>query len=210
MYDRESAALERRHDRSQDRQLVEQIADELADLVKPSELIADLGCGPGIHTTALAQRGYDVVGLDGSPRMIEVAQARAKRNNVNASFKVCDVSATLPFEDSSIGGILAILIVQHLPDPGSFIAEIRRSLQRGGHLLIVAPVRTNKSPMSRNLYWRLRSTFYRHAPGVVRFYDTDSLTRLVKDHGLTVIECTGEPNRVTVLARRETPQSSVG
>lgn len=209
MYDRESGALERRHDRSADRQLVERTADEFANVVQSSELIADLGCGPGIHTIALAQRGYDAVGLDSSPRMIEVAQARAKRNNVEASFKVCDVSATLPFQDSSLGGILAILIVQHLPDPGSFIAEIRRSLQPGGHLLIVAPVRTSKSPMSRNLYWRLRAAFYRYAPGVVQFYDTDSLTLLVEDHGMTVIECTGEPNRVTVLARTETPESSV-
>jgi hypothetical protein len=37
-------------------------------------------------------------------------------------------------------------------------------------------------------------------PGVVRFYDTNSLSRLVDDGGLTVVECKGEPLRVTVLA----------
>jgi hypothetical protein len=38
-------------------------------------------------------------------------------------------------------------------------------------------------------------------PGVVRFYDTSSLSHLVEDHGLTVVECNGEPGRVIVLAR---------
>jgi hypothetical protein len=38
-------------------------------------------------------------------------------------------------------------------------------------------------------------------PGVVRFYDTNSLSRLVEDQGLAVVECNGEPGRVSVLAR---------
>jgi len=38
-------------------------------------------------------------------------------------------------------------------------------------------------------------------PGVVRFYNTNSLTRLVEDQGLTVVECKVEPGRVSVLAR---------
>jgi hypothetical protein len=38
-------------------------------------------------------------------------------------------------------------------------------------------------------------------PGVVRFYDANSLTRLVQDQGLTVVECTVEPGRVSALAR---------
>ena len=38
-------------------------------------------------------------------------------------------------------------------------------------------------------------------PGVVRFYDTNSLTRLVQDQGLTAVESKAEPGRVSVLAR---------
>jgi hypothetical protein len=38
-------------------------------------------------------------------------------------------------------------------------------------------------------------------PGVVRFYDTNSLPRLVEDQGLTVVECNRGPGHVSVLAR---------
>jgi len=46
-----------------------------------------------------------------------------------------------------------------------------------------------------------RAACYHLVPGVVRFYDTNSLPRLVEDQGLTVVECNGEPGRVSVLAR---------
>src|SRR5262245_32351484 len=84
MYDRESAAWERRRDGPAHRELIERIADELADVVAQPGPVVDLGCGPGAHALALARRGYDVVGLDGSPRMVEVARSRAARDTLEA------------------------------------------------------------------------------------------------------------------------------
>lgn len=204
VYDRESAAWERRRDEPQHRALVERTVDELAEVVAPPGPIADLGCGPGAHSLALARRGYDVVGLDGSPRMVQVARARAERDQVDATFAVHDVSTPLPFPDASLGGVLAVLVIQHLPHPASFLAEIRRCLRPGGHLLINAPARDG-TLTSPNLYWRLRAACYQHVPGVVRFSDTTSLRRLVEGAGLTVVTCTGEPGRVRVLARSPGP-----
>ncbi len=201
MYDRESAALERRHDEPKHRELIERTADEMANVVSPPGPLADLGCGPGVHALALARRGYDVVGIDGSPRMVEIARKRASSEGVDASFAVHDVGGPLPFSSGSLGGILAILVVQHLSDPGAFIAEVRRCLRPGGYLLIVAPTGNSKSLMHRNLYWRLRATFFRLIPGLVRFYDTDSLHRLIEKQQMTVVDCGSDPNRVRILAR---------
>src|SRR5438128_7420168 len=187
MYDRESAAWERRRYELEHRELVERTADELAHVVAPPRPVAALGCGPGAHALALARRGYDVVGVDGSPRMVEVARTRAARDEVDATFDVHDVSAPLRFGDVSLGGVLAILVLQHLPHPPAFLAEIRRCLRPGGHLLITAPARDRSSLTSQNLYWRLRAACYHLVPGVVRFYDTSSLSRLVEDQGLTVV-----------------------
>ena len=200
VYDRESAAWGRRRDEPEHRELVERTVDELAHVVPPPGPVADLGCGPGAHALALARRGYDVVGVDGAPRMVEVARARAARDEVDATFDVHDVGAPLGFADASLGGVLAILVLQHLSDPTAFIAEIRRCLRPGGHLLITAPVRDGNSLTSQSLYWRLRAACYQHVPGVVRFYDTNSLPRLVREQGLTVVDCNRDPARVRVLA----------
>ena len=201
MYDRESAAWERGRDEPEQRELVERTADEFAKVVALPGPVADLACGPGAYAIALARRGCDVVGIDGSPRMVEVARTRAARDEVDATFDVHDVSEPLRFADASLGGVLAILVLQHLPHPAAFIAEIRRCLRPGGHLLITAPARDSTSRTSQNLYWRLRTACYLLVPGVVRFYDTNSLPRLVEDQGLTVVECNGGPGRVSVLAR---------
>jgi SAM-dependent methyltransferase len=201
IYDRESAAWERRRDRPGHRELVERSADELANVGAPPGPVADLGCGPGAHALALTRRGYDVVGLDGSPRMVEIARAQAARDKIDVRFEVHDVSAPLGFADASLAGVLAILVVQHLPHPAAFVAEIRRCLRPGGHLLITAPARDSTSLRSQNLYWRLRAACYQRVPGVVRFYDTNSLPRLVEDQGLTVVECHRGPGHVSVLAR---------
>jgi SAM-dependent methyltransferase len=202
VYDLESAAWGRRRDAPEGRALVERTVDQLVGVVALPGPVADLGCGPGAHALALARRGYDVIGLDGSPRMIEVARTRAAHDDVGARFDVADVGAPLPFADGSLGGVLAVLVLQHLADPAAFVAEIRRCLRLDGHLLIVAPDRGAMPATSPNPYWRLRAACYHRVPGVVRFYDSASLRRLVEDHGLTVAECHGEASRVTVLARR--------
>lgn len=201
MYDRESGAWERGRDAPANRELVERTADELAKVVAPPGPVADLGCGPGAHALALARRGYDVVGLDRSPRMVEVARTRAGRDKVDATFDVHDVSSPLRFAGASLGGVLAILVLQHLSDPGAFIAEIRRCLRPGGHVLITAPARDGGPVTYQNLYWRLRAACYHLVPGVVRFYDISSLLCLVGEQGLTVVECNREPGRASVLAR---------
>ena len=201
MYDRESAAWQRRRDEPGQRELVERTAGELAGVVAPSGPVADLGCGPGAHALALARRGYHVAGIDASPAMVEAARARAARDKISARFDVADVRAPLRFSDASLSGVLAILILQHLPDPAAFTAEIRRCLRPGGHLLITAPSRDRTPLISQDLYWRLRAACYHLVPGIVRFYDTNSLPRLVQDQGLTVIECKGAPGRASLLAR---------
>ena len=201
IYDRESVAWARGRDEPEQHRLVERTADELARVVAPPGPVADLGCGPGAHTFALARRGYDVVGVDGSPRMVEVARTRAARDAVDATFEVHDLTVCLRFADASLGGVLAILVLQHLSSPAAFIAEIRRCLRPGGHLLLTAPARDSMPLRSGTLYWRMRAACYHLVPGVIRFYDTSSLRRLVEDQGLTIVECNREPGRVSVLAR---------
>ncbi|MCC5953159.1 MAG: class I SAM-dependent methyltransferase, partial [Acidimicrobiia bacterium] len=154
VYDRESAALARRHDSPQVQVVVERTVAQLANVVAPPGPVADLGCGPGPHACGLARRGYDVVGVDGSPRMVERARARADRDGLPVTFEVHDVTQPLPFTDASLGGVLAVLVLQHLSDPASFLAEIRRCLRPGGHVLLTAPTRDGTPLVSRNLYWR--------------------------------------------------------
>ena len=58
---------------------VHEYGESVMDLltVKPGSHVIDLGCGNGALTRKLAERGYDVLGIDASPQMIELARKDA-------------------------------------------------------------------------------------------------------------------------------------
>jgi SAM-dependent methyltransferase len=85
--------------------------------------------------------------------------------------------------------VLAILVIQHLPDPASFVAEVRRCLRPGGRLLLTAPDRQVAPLTTGSLYWRLRALTATRVPGMIRCYDRESLRGLVEAQGFTVEEC---------------------
>lgn len=53
------------------------ICRRLADAgIAPGALVLDLGCGTGTLTRILAERGYDMIGVDGSEEMLAAARAK--------------------------------------------------------------------------------------------------------------------------------------
>jgi SAM-dependent methyltransferase len=72
--------------------------------ITPPELVAfvesagtpgralDLGCGTGTNVVYLARHGWDVVGVDFSPRAIALARTRTREASVSARFVSADVT----------------------------------------------------------------------------------------------------------------------
>lgn len=101
-------------------------------------VFADLGCGSGVFSSVLDQRGFDVTGVDISPGMIELAKSRYPK----VKFVVGDVEA-LPFPDASLDGVLMSGLLHHLPDPSLCIREVFRVLKPGGVFTAFDPNRKN-------------------------------------------------------------------
>jgi len=55
----------------------------------PSKIL-DIGCGSGEHVLILAQRGYQVTGIDSSETMISMAKKKSSRLNIN--FQLMDMT----------------------------------------------------------------------------------------------------------------------
>ncbi len=110
-----------------------ELLKRFATLVGAQRLVLDLGCGPG-HTTAyLTSLGLRATGIDLSPKMIE----RAAASFPESRFAVGNFFA-LPYETSSIAGILAFYCIVHLtPDElVPALAEMFRVLTGDGVLLL--------------------------------------------------------------------------
>lgn len=95
-------------------------------------LVADLGCGPGRIGAYLAGLGLDVLGVDLSPAMIEIARLTYP----GLRFEAASMHA-LPLADVSLAGIVSWYSVIHAApgDLPAYFAEFARVLQPGGHLL---------------------------------------------------------------------------
>lgn len=59
--------------------------------VRGSASILDAGCGTGRYASALADRGFHVLGVDRSPEMIGVARARPRGDAVHLDFALSDL-----------------------------------------------------------------------------------------------------------------------
>lgn len=89
--------------------------------------VLDVCCGTGLVTKAALQRGADVVGLDISEPMVEIAGAK----RLDASFRTGDAEA-LPFPDATFDRVICNFGLYHLHDPDRAITEASRVLKPGG------------------------------------------------------------------------------
>ncbi|MFD0276600.1 class I SAM-dependent methyltransferase [Kitasatospora sp. NPDC127111] len=95
--------------------------------------VADLGCGPGHVAGWLTAHGAEVVGIDLSPAMVEIA----RREHPGAEFREGDL-LRLPATDGEFAAAVALYSVIHL-DPAELapaFTELRRVLRPSGSLLV--------------------------------------------------------------------------
>ena len=107
---------------------------ELAD-PRPTHRVLDLACGTGDLAIGAAARGADVLGLDITPRMIELARVAgaAAVTSGRLSWTVGDMMA-LPVPAASCDGITTGYGLRNVPDLAGAISEIHRVLKPGGRL----------------------------------------------------------------------------
>ena len=97
--------------------------------------VLDLGCGPGFFTLALGSRGYRIVGVDYSDKMIAEARKNATDRNIDAEFAVMDAQ-DLGFLDSSFDLVISRNLFWCLEHPETAYREVLRVLRPGGMAII--------------------------------------------------------------------------
>jgi SAM-dependent methyltransferase len=115
----------------------------LLDLPAGSRLL-DVGCGTGRHAVPLARAGLDVTGIDLSPAMLELAEARAREAGVELTLLEAD-ARRLPGElgpfDAAIclcEGAFCLVAAgaEPLAHDRAILAAIHRVLRPGGRLVL--------------------------------------------------------------------------
>lgn len=96
----------------------------------PPVQVIDVGCGFGPYGRALRGEGYEWLGVEiKESDCAELARLGLPHRQVDGG--------TLPFEDGAFDKAISIEVLEHVPDPAAFLAEIRRVIRR--RLLISVP-----------------------------------------------------------------------
>lgn len=98
--------------------------------------LLDAGCGTGRHAVKLAAAGARVTALDFSEGMLARARARPCADLVR--FLVHDLTAALPFAARVFDRVLSALVLEHIPDPRAFFAELGRVTRPAGRIVVTA------------------------------------------------------------------------
>lgn len=155
--------------------------DALIELLPDdAEPVLDAGCGDGLLTNLIFDRGRDVVGLDFSVTALAHVRAPTAHGSVDA----------LPFPDRSFGSVIAANLLEHLP-AGVFertIAELNRVATR--YLLVSTP-HLEDLALLRCCCSRCATTF--HPAWHVRSIDVPDLALWFPDFRLREVRLTGEP-----------------
>jgi SAM-dependent methyltransferase len=105
------------------------------DLLGPvaGRTVLDVACGPGLYAEELVTRGATVIGLDQSPRMVELSRERVPAGE----FRVQDLADPLDWlPDDSVGLVLFALALEYVDDRTSALRELRRVLRPEGALVL--------------------------------------------------------------------------
>lgn len=119
--------------------------------------VLELGCGTGDLSPFLMERASGYTGVDISEAMIERARANYGRQigTGRARFEVGDCER-LQFGDASFEMVVAVALIEYLPDPSKALDEMRRVLKPGGHCLITVPNRRCLNRVARALFAPVR------------------------------------------------------
>lgn len=116
------------HTRSAGRETLDPLLAALAEA--PGRYVLDVGGGTGNYAMALASQGFDVLVLDRSDDMLEVASSKGLR--------VRQADATnLPEPDGCADAVTMVSMLHQVPDWTAAIREGKRVLRPGGLLCLL-------------------------------------------------------------------------
>ena len=110
-------------------------------------LALDIGCGPGVYTRALLDRGWRVWGVDLSRRVLQVARTEAAGSDA-AAFAVGQTTR-LPVADARVDAVICIGVMAYVESEQRTLEEIARVLRPGGCAVVQianawAPIRAEQ------------------------------------------------------------------
>ena len=171
--------------------------------VLDGEKVLDVACGTGPLAEAfLATGASEVVGMDYTPRMLEIARKKANRlESTRRPEYVQGDAMAMPFQDETFDVVSIAFGIRNVAEPDRAFAEFARVLRPGGRCVVLEFAEPRNPllrignalycrhimPLTASLIARDRSGAYRYLPRSIQtFLDPVALRRRIEAAGFQI------------------------
>lgn len=117
--------------------------DQMAQLA--GKTVLDVGCGGGILSESMAQRGATVTGIDMGEAPLNVAKLHALESGLDIEYQQIPVEELAEQRPGHYDVVTCLEVLEHVPDPASIIRACHKLVKIGGHVFFSTINRNPKS-----------------------------------------------------------------
>ena len=96
--------------------------------------VLDVGCGGGILSESMAEKGAKVTGIDLGEKALKVAQLHSLESGVAVDYKFISAEELAENSPASFDVVTCLEMLEHVPNPTSVVAACAKLVKPGGHV----------------------------------------------------------------------------
>ena len=105
------------------------------DLVSlKGKTVLDVGCGGGILSESMVEKGAIVTGIDLGEKALKVATLHSLESGVAVDYRLIAVEELVEEQPESFDVVTCLEMLEHVPDPASVVAACAKLVKSGGHV----------------------------------------------------------------------------
>lgn len=172
--------------------------------------VADIGCGGGILSEAMARRGAQVLGADLSQAVLDVAQLHALESNTTLEYRCIGAEELAAVEPGAFDLVTCMEMLEHVPDPAATLAALAALVKPDGDVIVST---LNRKPQAFAVAIvgaeYLARVLPRGTHEYLKFIRPSELARWGRSAGLTLLDLTGITYNPLTRAFRLSPNTDV-
>lgn len=104
--------------------------------------VADIGCGGGILSEALARAGAQVTAIDLAPPLIDTARLHLHESGLQVDYRLCSSHELAMEQPEAFDAVCCMELIEHVPDPAALAADLAALAKPGGRVFLSTLNRT--------------------------------------------------------------------
>ncbi len=154
--------------------------------------IADVGCGGGILSESLARAGAQVLAIDLSRPILDVAELHAQEAGISVDYRMISAEDLALERPAAFDAVTCMEMLEHVPDPAAMLKSLAQLARPGGHVVVST---LNRTPLAFGVAILgaeyLARVLPRGTHEYLKFIRPSELGRWGREAGLDLVDLTG-------------------